>query len=200
MLWIGLTGGLASGKTTVAEILRKKKIPVICADQLSRLAIAEGSSGLKEVLSYFGPSVLDSTGQLDRRKLGEKVFKDKKSLLKLESIVHPIVRQLGTSMREKYKSDGHKFAFYDVPLLFEKNMQSLFDKIVLVTATHEKQMERALLRDQLSEDEIRNRLKNQLPMKEKIKDADFIIENNKGLKELEAEVEKMLQALHQAQE
>lgn len=200
MLWIGLTGGLASGKTTVTEILRKKGIAVVCADQLARLAVANGSAGFQHVLSSFGADILDATGQLDRKKLGEKVFSDKTSLLRLESIVHPIVRQLGTSMREKYKSEGHKIAFYDVPLLFEKNMQSLFDKIVLVITTPENQLKRAVLRDALSENEIRNRLKNQMPMNEKIKQADFIIENNAGLPELELEVEKMLVAIHQAQE
>ncbi len=195
MLWIGLTGGLASGKSTVTRILREKDIAVICADELARLAVSPGSLGLRQVLSDFGPDVLNTSGELDRKKLGQKVFKDKKSLLKLEGIIHPIVRQLGLEQRREYEASGRKMAFYDVPLLFEKNMQNLFDKIVLVSTNPENQIARAILRDGLSENEIRSRLQNQLPMSQKINLADFIIENNSTLEDLKKAVELMLAAV-----
>jgi dephospho-CoA kinase len=195
MLWIGLTGGLASGKTTVTNILRKKKIAVICADELARLAVAPKSLGLQQVLSDFGTDLLNSNGELDRKKLGEKVFKNKQNLVKLESIIHPIVRQLGAKQRNELELAGEKIAFYDVPLLFEKNMQSLFDKIIVVTTSPENQMRRAILRDGLSEIEIHHRLQNQLPMSQKINSADFIIENNSTLQDLELAVDRMLLAV-----
>ncbi len=195
MLWIGLTGGLASGKTSVANILRKKNISVVCADTLARSAVDKGTEGLRLVVSSFGKDLLTQTGQLDRQKLATKVFSQRSSLLKLEEIIHPIVRKLASEAREQLKREGKALAFYDVPLLFEKKMADLFDKVVVVNCSEAKQLERAILRDHSNETQVRQRLANQMPLDEKVKLADFVIENNEGLGQLEKAVEQMLVAL-----
>ncbi len=201
MLWIGLTGGLASGKTTVAGILKKKNIAIVDADVLARDAVESGSEGLKQVVSRFGSDILAASGALDRKKLAAVVFGQKASLLDLEAIIHPIVRRLALEAREKLKAQGQKIAFYDVPLLFEKRMQNLFDKTVVVVTSEENQLKRAISRDKSNDQEVRSRLSHQMPLVEKAKLADYVIENNAGLAELEANVEKFLQKIsYQPQE
>ncbi len=192
MFWIGLTGGLASGKSTVAEILRNKKIPIINADSLAREAVRPGSEGLKKIVTLFGTELLVPDGTLDRKKLASKVFGQKTSLDQLENILHPIIRQMAIEAREKLKSEGHAIAFYDVPLLFEKNMQKLFDRTVLVATSVENQIQRAVSRDKMSEEEALSRMSHQIPLVQKLKLADYIIDNNSGLKELEKKVDQML--------
>ena len=196
MLWIGLTGGLASGKSSVAKILRHKNIPVVCADTLAREAVALGSDGLKQVVAHFGSDILTNSGEIDRKKLAAQVFGHKANLDKLESIIHPIVRELTKKNQEKLQEQGVQIAFYDVPLLFEKNMQGLFDKIVVVHTTEESQIQRAISRDKATEEQIKSRMAHQIALKEKVKKADFVIENNSGLIELERAVEKLLDLLH----
>ncbi len=203
MLWIGLTGGLASGKTSVADILRKKNIAVVCADALARIAVEPGAPGLKAVVAQFGKDILTTSGSLDRKKLANKVFGQKERLLQLEAIIHPIVRRLASEAREKLKIKGEQLAFYDVPLLFEKKMEELFDKIVVVFTTEENQRLRAISRDKTNEKDVKERMSHQMALKEKINFADFVIENNAGLRELEVAVDKLLlnlAGLYQPQE
>ena len=192
MLWIGLTGGLASGKSSVAKILRHKNIPVVCADTLARQAVALGSDGLKQVVAHFGADILTSAGEINRKKLAAQVFGHKANLDKLESIIHPIVRQLTKENREKLQKQDIQIAFYDVPLLFEKNMQGLFDKTVVVHTTEANQIQRAISRDKATEEQVKSRMSHQMALKEKIKKADFAIENNAGVIELEQAVEDLL--------
>jgi dephospho-CoA kinase len=195
MFWIGLTGGLGTGKSTVAQMLRDRGFVVIDADEMARLALRPGSKGLAKVVNRFGPEVLESSGELNRRQLGAKVFAEAKALADLEAIVHPEVRRLTGEKRQEAQAQGHKLAFYDVPLLFEKKMQKDFDKIVVVTADRKQQIERTIARDGLSEYEIERRLFNQMPIVDKVKQAHFVIDNTGARSELAKQLDTVLAQL-----
>lgn len=194
-LWVGLTGGIATGKSTVSKYLQSRGFPVIDADLLAQQAVVPGSEGLKLVISQFGTEFLNERTELDRKKLGEKVFADPNALLKLEAILHPLVQSRVRELRQQYEKAGAKVIFYDVPLLFEKKLQDQFDKIVVVASTEDLQRLRMKQRNQWSEEESLRRLKNQLPMQEKIKAADYVIENNSDLTDLKKNVDLLIQKI-----
>lgn len=195
MKWIGLTGGIATGKSTVAKILRDLGYPVIDADALAREASSRGSEGLAEIVQKFGGDVLTKSGELDRKKLGSKVFGSSEMLLQLEAILHPKVQTLKAKAKVTAEAQGADLAFYDVPLLFEKNLEAEFDSIVLVYAAETEQRERLKSRDNLSGDEIQQRLSVQIPIDDKVKRADFVIINRGNIAELKAAVMSVLRSL-----
>ena len=184
MKWYGLTGGIASGKSSVSQILKDEGIAVVDADLIARQVVEAGTAGLKAVVAQFGADVLYPDGSLDRKKLGQRVFGSPEKLLLLESILHPLVKQETLKQRQGYHAEGREFSFYDVPLLFEKKMQSDFDGILVVTASDDLQRRRMKSRDGLSDAEIENRLRAQLPLSEKIKQATWVIENHGSLQDL----------------
>lgn len=190
MKWIGLTGGIASGKSSVTKLLRGLSYNVIDADEIAHQIVAVGSTGLTSVIREFGPDVLCSDGSLDRRELGKKVFGNSSMILKLENILHPLVRARVAELRAQLSS--HSFVFYDVPLLFEKRIENEFDLIVVVTCTLEQQFERLRRRNNLSDDEIQARLNSQLPLSVKVDGADFIVNNDEGPEKLMREVNRMI--------
>lgn len=193
MLWIGLTGGIGSGKTTVAEILREKGYPVIDADLLARACLEPGTPESLDVIQAFGPEFQTPDGELDRRKLGRHVFTNKEALVQLERVVHPCVRR--KMLEERSRLGKVKMAFYDVPLLFEKEMGAEFDAIVLVRCTDSQQVERLARREGWDEDEVLQRLGNQLPISAKEKLADFVVHNDLDLDHLKSEVEDLIPQL-----
>lgn len=195
MIWIGLTGGIASGKSTVSKILRQRGLPVVDADELARDAILHGSEGYKQVVKTFGMDVLNKDGTLDREALAEIVFTDKSQLEKLENIIHPIVREKTKSLKASLQKQGYKMAFYDVPLLFEKQMESLFDKIVVVYSRMDQQIERLKARNNMTKEQAVNRILNQISMDDKIKKCDFVIDNTSDEKNLDNQVTKLLDDL-----
>lgn len=204
MRWIGLTGGIASGKSTVSRILRERGFPVVDADKLARLAVQTGTPGFNEVVRVFGPDVVGPDGELDRKKIGQLVFADPSLLAKLESIVHPRVRELAQAERERLSGEGHEAAFYDVPLLFEKKMQNIFDRVIAVVCDPAVQIERLKVRDGLTQEEAERRLAAQMPIEEKAKLADEVIRNDGTIEDLEKSVDEVLNRLgispvHQAQ-
>lgn len=194
MKWIGLTGGLASGKSTVARMLRERGYPVIDADEISRQVVARGTVGLSKILSQFGADLMLPSGELDRRGLGRKVFGDQTARLQLEAIIHPLVQNEVARLRTDYMKQGHRLAFYDVPLLFEKNIPG-FDATIVVSAPADLQRTRMRGRDGLSEDEITARLASQLPMSEKEKKATHVLINSSTLENLEKALEDLLPKL-----
>lgn len=195
MRWIGLTGGIATGKSTVSNWLRTQGYAVIDADELARLVVAPGSEGLRQIVSHFGAEILDDDGNLDRRKLGALVFADREKLADLEGMIHPLVQAQVQSLRDRYEREGREFVFYDVPLLYEKKLQDQFDHIIVVAADEEIQKSRMRARDALSENEIEARLRSQLPMAEKIKVAHSIVENNGSREELERRLTQLVKQL-----
>lgn len=195
MLWIGLTGSMGSGKSAVAEILREMGFSVLDADAEARQALAKGSPASAEVVRAFGPDLLTSTGEIDRARLGQLVFGAPEKLQQLEKIVHPVVQKSVREQRERLARIGVEAAFYDVPLLFEKNLESHFDRILVVNAPLESMIERVRARSGLSREQCLARLSNQLPLSEKCKRADCVIENSGTLENLRSEVRKALGAL-----
>ena len=192
MIWVGLTGGIASGKTSVVEQLKRNNIPVIDADQIAKQVVTLGSPGLSAVVKEFGQDILDSDGTLNRRKLGQKVFGHRESLQKLESILHPLIRAEVELQKRKLESSGALLAVYDIPLLFETQSQSQFDYIVVVSCTYQQQFDRIAQRNNLSSEEIRERLAAQVPLADKVKQAHFVVINDKDFSHLQKEIERLL--------
>jgi dephospho-CoA kinase len=203
MHWIGLTGGISTGKSTVAETLRARGCPVIDADQLAREVVQRGTEGHDEVIAAFGPGAVSESGELNRKKIGEIVFRDSGQRAKLEQILHPRIRALAEQRRQDLESQGHELAFYDVPLLFEKRLQDFFDRTVAVVCSREEQLRRLMARDGLGREDAERRITAQMPIEDKVRLADDVIRNEGSREELERAVDVYLNRLkalsHQAQ-
>jgi len=187
-----LTGGIGSGKSTVADIWREQGLSIVDADDLARQVVAPGSAVLAEIVAEFGPDVLGADGHLERKKLGSIVFRDAAKRSKLNQLVHPAVQSAATAEFEKLANAGVKLICYVIPLLFETQQQDHFRPVVLVTATPLQQMERIADRDSLPPGEIAARLSAQMPLREKEAGSDIVIMNGGTLEQLK---ERALRAL-----
>nr|BFD68276.1 dephospho-CoA kinase [Bdellovibrio sp. HAGR004] len=192
MKWIGLTGGIACGKSTVSRMLRSHNIPVVDADEIAKDVVKPGSSGLKSVLQEFGSEFQTAEGGLDRRKLGQRVFGDPEQLHKLEAILHPLIRE--ETRRRLHEDMGAALAIYDIPLLFETKAKDQFDAVIVVSCTREQQKER-LRRQGWTEDEIDMRIASQISLQSKEQQADFVLYNNRDEQHLIREVDRLLKWL-----
>ncbi len=195
MLWIGLTGGIACGKTLVAQMLRASGCPVVDADVIAREVVAQGTEAHAKIASLFGADAISENGELDRAKVGAAVFCDRNRMHQLEAIIHPLVRRRTEILKNELEKNGAPIAFYDVPLLFEKKMEPFFDKILVVSCRPEVQLERLMMRNQMSKVDAEKRIASQLSLSEKEAGADFLIENNGDSIALELAVGKALKAL-----
>lgn len=196
MKWIGLTGGIGTGKSTVADILRRRSYQVIDADQIAREALETNSPVFSDVVRVFGPVILDDSGCIQRAKLAEIVFNEPSKKIELENIVHPFVQKKVQELKMLLAKEGAIVAFYDVPLLFEKKLQGQFDKTIVVSCEPEIQLQRIQKRNpQWSAEEINSRVLSQLPLITKVEKADYVIDNNGNLNELESQVEAVLESL-----
>ena len=188
----GLTGGIGSGKSTVAELLEEYGVPVVSADELSRVVVAPGSEGLRLVVEKFGPGILGEDGGLDRRKMASVVFRDHERRRELEAILHPRIRDRFEQVLDAREKAGHEVAVYEVPLLFERNLQGEMKAVILVTAPMDVRVARVRSRDDVTETEVRARIAAQMDEDQKRRRADYIIENNGSLDELRREVEFLM--------
>lgn len=195
MLWIGLTGGIASGKSSVAKILESKKIPIVYADSLAHEVYQKTNSVYQTIVQSMGKDSLNENGELDRKKVGEIVFKDQNKKQVLENIIHPYVKQRAEQERKKFEKQGFAMTVYEVPLLFEKNMDNHFDRVLLVTTDFEHQIERLKKRNNLDESAARLRIKSQMSNEDKIKRAQDHIENVGSPEELKNKVEFWLESI-----
>lgn len=176
-LVIGLTGGIASGKSTVSAMFADMGITVIDADIEARLAVDIGEKAYNDIVSHFGESILAEDGAINRQKLGSIIFNDEEKRNLLNSIVHPAVRERMAQKRQTAEAANEKAIVMDIPLLFESKLTSLVEKIILVYVDEETQQERLMKRNGFSEAEALSRIKSQMPLKDKVKWADAIIDN-----------------------
>lgn len=195
MKWIGLTGGIASGKSTVSRLLREQGFTVIDADLIAKYVVEPGQAGLNQVVNHFGAEILKPDGSLDRRKLGQMVFGSPVKLLELENLLHPLIKAETLRRRNESAQRGEAFAFYDVPLLFEKKMESDFDSIIVVEAGEHLQKSRMKQRDQLSDDEINHRLGSQISLAHKVGKATWVLRNEGTLEDLELAVRDLVRKI-----
>ncbi|GIV00757.1 MAG: dephospho-CoA kinase [Actinomycetota bacterium] len=190
MLLVGLTGGIGSGKTTVARMLERRGAVVFDADVLARKAVEPGTPGFNAVVERFGASVLAPGGDLDREALASIVFADPAARRDLEAIVHPEVRRMFAEACEAYR-DTDAVVVFSAPLLVETGMHSAFDVLIVVAATERTQIERLMRGRGMSEEQIRARIAAQAPLEEKAAVADILIDNEGTLEELEAQVDRV---------
>jgi dephospho-CoA kinase len=196
MKWTGLTGGIATGKSTAKKLIESLGFPVIDADQISHKLSEVGATGYTQIVSQFGHSVLNSDLTINRKKLGQIIFSDTSLKLKLESILHPLIQTEVKVQREFQRLNGAKLCFYDVPLLFEKKLWSDFDATVLIWCDPNIQLQRLMTRNSLSEEEARLRLANQLPLVDKVSLAHYCVDNSGDLVELEKQISFLLKRLY----
>lgn len=195
MKWIGLTGGMGSGKSAVTALLRARGFTVIDADVVARKVVEPGTPGLAQVVQAFGPGVLNVEGELDRKKLAAQVFGKPDELRRLEMILHPLIQQKVADRRQEAAARGEALVFYDVPLLFEKNLGAQFDAVVVVWSTEAQQIERSMKRDGASREDVERRLSAQIPLAEKKLKADVLIDNSGTFESLPVRVDTALKAL-----
>lgn len=190
---IALTGGIASGKSYVASRLRDHGVPVVDADVLAREAVAPKSEGLKAVVARFGNDVLTPEGFLDRARLGEIVFRDKKARADLEAIIHPFVRSKIDEFFDSLPRE-HPFAVADIPLLYETGRQRQFTKVIVVACAKDQQIKRVMGRG-LSREEAERRIAAQLPIEAKVALADYVIRTDGTHAETDTQVDALLAEL-----
>lgn len=195
MKWIGLTGSIGAGKSTVANLIRLAGFPVIDADALAHEGLVPGTPTYQAIVAKFGESILGPGGEIRRRDLGQIIFSDRTLRSWLEKLLHPMVQQRVRELRSDYQQKGLHLAFYEVPLLFEKGLEGQFDQIVVVWTSDEVQRQRLKNRNQWSDQEIENRRQSQWPVAEKIRRADYAINNDGSLQELERKVQELIKAL-----
>lgn len=192
---IGLTGGIGSGKSTVAKYMASKGVPVYIADDEAK-KIMNSSKVIEEVVALFGENVLNKDKKLDRKKIASIVFNNKEKLDQLNKIIHPKVKTHFKKWLQKHKNE--KFVIKEVAILFETKGNLECDKVILVTAPKEVRIERVMKRDTISRDEVEARMKNQMSEETKIKLSNYII-TNKNIKETYNLVSKLLKELQTSQ-
>ena len=183
MLRVGLTGGLASGKSFVGRALSELGCFLIEADELGHQVMAKGAEAYQPILEQFGLAILNEESEIDRRKLGAQVFDQPDLLAKLSAIVHPAVRERSRHLSEDFaRSHPRGIIVYEAAILIETGSFRDFDRLIVATCTEEQQVARAVLRDHLTREEVQSRLRRQMPLEEKVKYADYVIDTS-GTKE-----------------
>lgn len=197
-LVFGLTGGVGSGKSTVAARFGERGVPVVDADELARQAVAKGSAGLREVVEALGADLLREDGELDRARLAQRVFDDAAARARLEGILHPRIRTLAEARFSELAGLGEALICYEIPLLFETGQQDRFRPVVVVTAREELQRTRAAARIGESEERVKARLRAQLPLLKKAAGADHVIDNSGTIAQTRDAADRVLDAICQS--
>ena len=186
---IGLTGGIATGKTTVSNYLKELGYPVIDADVVARQVVEPGTKGLRMITDTFGEKVLTSDGQLDRQQLAQLVFTSSEQLQQLNRILQPIIRE---RIQELISTSKDSVVVIDVPLLYEQHYEELCDVVMVVSVQPQQQLERLMNRNHLTMDEAKNRVASQMPLSSKERLADVVIDNNGSVEETRQQVKRWL--------
>lgn len=190
---LGLTGGIGTGKSTVAKMLREKNIPVVDTDSISK-EIIEYPEIIEKIKAEISSKIFNNENKLDRKKLSEIVFENKEKLKKLNEIMHPVILKKMWDEVEKLKKD-YKIIVVDIPLLFEINMEKEVDKVLLIYSSKEIQIKRIMNRDGRTREEAIKIINSQMPLYKKREKSDYIIQNNDSLEKLEKNLDKIVQKL-----
>ena len=189
---IGLTGGIASGKSTVSNLFKKVGVPIIDADVVARKVVEKDSEGLMSLTKRFGNSILLNDGSLDRTKLGRKMFSDASVLKEVNDLLQPLIRTEIELQIQEAKKQNNPLLILDIPLLFEMHYENLCDEIIVVAVSLETQIQRLKNRNGLSKEEALKRIESQMSLEEKVKKADIVWTNEGSIEELEARVHQWL--------
>ena len=189
LLIAGLTGGIATGKSTVSAFFRELGAHIIDADQYAKKAVIPKRPAWHKIVAAFGPSILQEDGVIDRSGLGEIVFNDPTSKKKLEAIVHPVVRQMMLDKIDQIGRAPHSpLIVLDIPLLFESGWHEMVDKVIVVYIPKELQLKRLMERDQLTKPQVLARIHSQMPIAAKRVLADVVIDNSRSIDETKQQV------------
>ncbi|SDH33493.1 dephospho-CoA kinase [Alteribacillus persepolensis] len=175
---IGLTGGIASGKSLIANEIKAYNIPVIDADYIAKEVVEPGEAAYEKVVEEFGVGILEKDGTIARKELGRLVFGDEKKRQILNQIMHPAIRQRMIEKKKHYQTQGYEHVVLDIPLLIESQLQHMVDKVLLIYVDAATQKDRLIKRDQAGEEDADNRIASQMPLKDKKVHADAVIDNN----------------------
>lgn len=189
---IGLTGGIASGKSTVSELLSVFGFKVVDADKAAREAVKKGSKGLAQVREVFGDEAIDENGEMNRRYMGDLVFNHPEKRLELNAIIHPIVRDIMEEEKQEYLKQGYN-VIMDIPLLFENELENTVDEVWVVYTSESIQMDRLMQRNNLSLEDAKARVYSQISIDKKNRMADHVIDNLGDKLELKQNLERLLE-------
>ncbi len=190
---IGITGGIASGKSTVSDYIRSKGYPVLDADIYARKVVEPGSEGLKEIVEAFGEAALNEDGTMNRQYVGSLIFNDKEKRDILNGITHPKIRQMMNDERDFYLKTTH--VFQDIPLLFENGLEGQMDEIIVVYVERDVQTERLMSRNELSESEAISRIESQMSLEDKKARATVVFDNTETRETLYKQIDEFLSTL-----
>lgn len=194
-LIIGLTGGIATGKSTVANMFKDYGIPVVDTDKISFDLLQKGTSSYDEVVALFGDEILFSNGDINRKKLGSDIFNDDHKRMGLNNIIHPKIKSITFSEVKKHEELGAPIIVIDVPLLFEVDGKKQIDKSIVVYTSPEIQIERLMNRDSIDKEYALQKIASQIPINEKVKLADYVIDNSESVLATKKEFNKIIKEL-----
>ena len=192
---IALTGGMGTGKSHVRAVFAALGVPTIDADTLARDVVAHGTPGFDAVVATFGRGILTADGDLDRRALGALVFADPGKRHDLEAILHPAIKGAIDQWFTTLDQSAQPFAIADIPLLYEVGLDKEYDAVIVTACTPQNQMRRIMARDNLDATEVQRRLEAQLPIEDKVKRANYVVDTNGSLVQTNAQVHKLYQEL-----
>lgn len=193
--FLGLTGGIATGKSTADEFFKKRNIPIIDLDQIAHELMAKGNASYKAIVAYFGKEILADDGEIDRKKLGAIVFNDKNQLKRLNELTHPLILNNMEEKITQYQNQAVPLVVLDIPLLFEDNLTHYCDATLLITAPFQLELDRLMARNNLSEEDAQKRIASQMSLSDKEKLADYVIENAGTVNDLENNLSSLLEEI-----
>ena len=192
-LIIGLTGSIGTGKSTIANKFRDLDIPVVDADLIAREVVEPGKDAYQDIVATFGEKILQNDKTLDRKVLGNLVFNDVAKRKQLNAIIHPAIRKEMVRQRDEWVRNGKECVVLDIPLLYESGLTHYVDKVIVVYVDPEIQLQRIMDRDQSTEEEAKSRINSQIPVSEKAKKADAVIDNNRSKEESYRQLKAILE-------
>ncbi|UPM55130.1 dephospho-CoA kinase [Gottfriedia acidiceleris] len=188
----GLTGSIASGKSTVSNFLKELNVPIVDADVIAKEVVEIGQPAYKKIVEAFGSEILLDSGEINRPFLGSIIFNNEEKRLQLNEIVHPEVRREMKEQADRYIKQGEPLVILDIPLLYEGNSIELVEKVIVVTVSEENQLKRLMNRNGLSKEDALLRIASQIPVKEKAARADYVINNNGDFEDTKRQVKDLL--------